>query len=102
MDTGSVDLLRCLGRAAGKRPRVNWGETKMKQMLLAATLLTGAVAMAAPAIAQTAADLGKSLTPTGAIRAGNADGTIPAWTGGLSTPAPGWHVGQNRPDPFAG
>ena len=41
------------------------------------------------------------LTPVGAERAGNPDGTIPAWTGGYTTPAPGWREGQNRPDPFA-
>jgi hypothetical protein len=42
------------------------------------------------------------LTPVGAERGGNAAGTIPAWTGGDTTPAPGWHEGQVRPDPFAG
>ena len=37
--------------------------------------------------AQRAAQLGgEQLTPTGAKRAGNADGSIPAWTGGLTTP----------------
>ncbi len=41
------------------------------------------------------------LTPVGAERAGNKDGTIPAWTGGYTTPASGWHPGQVRPDPFA-
>ncbi len=30
-----------------------------------------------------AAKLGESLTPLGAVKAGNADGSIPAWTGGL-------------------
>ena len=51
--------------------------------------------------AQSFADLGKSLTPTGATRAGNADGTIPAWTGGLHGTPPGWHQGDERPDPYA-
>ena len=73
----------------------------MKQMLLAATLLAGGALAVAPARAQTPADLGKSLTPMGAIRAGNADGTIPAWTGGLTTVPSGWHSGDQRPDPFA-
>ena len=39
-----------------------------------------------PAVARAAADpslLTTSLTPAGAERAGNADGSIPAWTGGL-------------------
>src|SRR5271165_4958466 len=74
----------------------------MRQMLLGATLLLGAFLATVPAAAQTPADLGRSLTPMGAIRAGNAEGTIPAWTGGISTPPAGWHAGQNRPDPFAG
>ena len=54
--------------------------------------------------AEEAAKLGGSeLTPMGAERAGNADGTIPEWTGGLgpdSLPA-GWQRGQDRPDPYA-
>ena len=41
------------------------------------------------------------LTPVGAERAGNADGTIPAWTGGYTTPAAGYQSGAVRPDPFA-
>jgi hypothetical protein len=40
------------------------------------------------------------LTPVGAERAGNADGTIPAWTGGV-TSAPGYVPGTVRPDLFA-
>jgi hypothetical protein len=46
--------------------------------------------------------LGTTLTPWGAIVSGNADGSIPAYTGGLTKPPanydksnPGW-----RPDPF--
>jgi hypothetical protein len=78
----------------------------MKHAMLAATFVAGALSAAVPALAQTgsytAADLGKSLTPMGAVRAGNADGTIPAWTGGYTTPAPGWRPGDPRPDPFAG
>jgi hypothetical protein len=49
---------------------------------------------------QTEADVGKSLTPMGAIRAGNADGTIPAWSGGLAAVPAGWHQGDARPDPY--
>ena len=36
-----------------------------------------------------AAKLDNELTPLGAIRAGNEDGTIPAWTGGITTPPAG-------------
>jgi len=72
----------------------------MKQLLLAATILAGS-ALAGQAGAQTAADLGHSLTPMGAIKAGNADGTIPAWTGGMTTATPGYVPGGPRRDPFA-
>ena len=46
------------------------------------------------------ARLGKDLTPVGAERAGNAEGTIPAWDGGLRTPPPGWTPQQGYIDPF--
>lgn len=70
---------------------------------LKAALFGGALAMAAalPALAQSAADLGKTLTPMGAIKAGNADGTIPEWTGGITKPPAGWQAGQLETDPFA-
>lgn len=44
---------------------------------------------------------GEELTPVGAERAGNADGTIPEWTGGLTEPPPGWEPGDPRIDAFA-
>lgn len=47
-----------------------------------------------------AAQLGKNLTPTGAEKAGNG-GAIPAWTGGVNKPIPGFKVGMFHPDPFA-
>jgi len=50
--------------------------------------------------AQEAAELKSRLTPAGAERAGNAEGTIPAWTGGAVS-APGYVSGAPRPDPFA-
>ena len=50
--------------------------------------------------AKEAARLGKDLTPTGAVRAANANGTIPEWTGGITPPA-GYKVGDHHPDPFA-
>jgi hypothetical protein len=46
--------------------------------------------------------LGKDLTPVGAERAGNADGTIPAWEGGLTQPPAGWTREQGYVDPFPG
>jgi hypothetical protein len=46
------------------------------------------------------ARLGKDLTPVGAERAGNKDGSIPEWTGGITKPPAGWKAGQKRIDPF--
>lgn len=43
---------------------------------------------------------GTPLTPSGAIRAGNADGTIPEWTGGITEPPKGFKW-PNYVDPYA-
>jgi hypothetical protein len=51
--------------------------------------------------ADQAARLDKDLTPLGAERAGNADGTIPAWTGGITQPPAGYTPGMHHPDPYA-
>jgi len=52
--------------------------------------------------ADEAKQLGATLTPVGAEKAGNKDGTIPAWTGGLTTVPAGYQKGSNkRVDPFA-
>ncbi len=40
------------------------------------------------------------LTPVGAERAGNRDGSIPPWTGGVAPSAPGYQQGDPRPDLF--
>lgn len=53
----------------------------MKQLLLAAVLLSLPVCSFAKATPEEAAKLGKELTPVGAERAGNKDGTIPDWVG---------------------
>lgn len=68
-------------------------------VFLAAVQPTGA---GAAVTAREAEQLKSALTPMGAERAGNKDGTIPAWTGGYTHVAPGWHTGEPRPDPFAG
>jgi hypothetical protein len=43
-----------------------------------------------------------SLTPVGAERAANRDGTIPAWTGGFTSSSPGYDSAAPRHDSFAG
>ncbi|WP_277373061.1 DUF1329 domain-containing protein [Pseudomonas sp. AA-38] len=45
--------------------------------------------------------LGRDLTPLGGEMAGNAVGSIPAWSGGVSAPPAGYQVGMHHPDPFA-
>src|SRR5207253_2179481 len=73
--------------------------------------LTAAVLLLAPALLRAAvspeeaARLGAELTPLGGEKAGNADGSIPAWTGGLESAAeagfPNYHPGDHYPDPYA-
>jgi hypothetical protein len=70
---------------------------RMKSVLLGGAI---ALAFSLPALAQSAADLGKTLTPMGAIKAGNADGTIPEWTGGITKPPANWQPGTIEVDPF--
>ena len=48
-----------------------------------------------------AAKLGKELTPLGAIKAGNKEGTIPAWEGGITTPPACYKPRTFHCDPFA-
>ncbi|ODS97641.1 MAG: outer membrane lipoprotein-sorting protein [Lautropia sp. SCN 69-89] len=49
---------------------------------------------------QEAARLGKDLTPVGAEKAGNKEGTIPAWTGGITKAPAGWKPSDPRVDPY--
>jgi hypothetical protein len=44
--------------------------------------------------------LSEDLTPMGSERAGNAEGTIPEWTGGITQPPAGYQVGDHHPTPF--
>ena len=72
--------------------------------IITATLLAsafmGAEAKVPP---EQIARLGADLTPLGSEKAGNADGSIPAWTGGISSPPAGigYEKGKHLPDPFA-
>jgi hypothetical protein len=67
--------------------------------LLLTTVNPFAFAEVSPAEAE---KLKSELTPLGAERAGNKEGTIPAWDGGYTQVWPGYRSGQPRPDPFAG
>ena len=74
----------------------------MKRHLFALACL-GLLAASAGATVSSdeAAKLKTTLTPFGAEKAGNADGSIPAWTGGYTTAIPGFKNGGRRGDPFA-
>lgn len=74
----------------------------MKQVLLSAVLcgLLASGYTQAQVSPEEAAKLKTTLTPLGAERTGNKDGTIPAWDGGLTKPAPGFKNGGRRPDLF--
>jgi hypothetical protein len=66
-----------------------------------AFFLLGAVIAGAQVSPQEAQQLKTTLTPLGAEKAGNKEGTIPAWTGGYTTAMPGFREGGRRGDPFA-
>lgn len=71
----------------------------MQTGVLAISLLAGSVMAAVPE--SEAAKLGTTLTPLGAEKAGNAAGTIPAWTGGLPKNAGTVDSRGFLSDPFA-
>ena len=47
------------------------------------------------------AKLSNELTPIGAVRGANKDGSIPAWNGGITTVPAGYTVGDHHVDPFS-
>lgn len=71
----------------------------MKQIHFALLALFALPAFAA-VTPEEAARLKSELTPLGAEKAGNKDGSIPAWTGGYTTPIAGDKAGGRRGDPF--
>lgn len=76
---------------------------KLKTFLGAGILM--AAGAAGTASGADAGRLGSDLTPMGAEKAGNAAGTIPAWSGGIKSAAeagaPGFKPGGHHPDPYA-
>ncbi|WP_313054243.1 DUF1329 domain-containing protein [Pseudomonas lopnurensis] len=75
----------------------------MKFQVALGLLLSGmSLSSLAAVSADEAAQLGKTLTPVGAEMAGNADGSIPAYEGGLRTAPPGFKPDSGIwADPFA-
>ena len=74
----------------------------VKSLLAAVPLMALAIDAQAYVSSQEAARLGTSLTWVGAEKAGNADGSIPPYSGGLTTAPSSFKAGDSmRPDPFA-
>jgi len=79
----------------------------MKKLIrLAMAGLLFAPAAFAAVSPEEAARLGAELTPLGGEKAANADGSIPAWNGGLKSAADAgfasYHSGEHYADPYAG
>jgi hypothetical protein len=82
------------------RPEI---ERKNLLALLRASAVGIYLAAVSPAVGAASPDysrLGNDLTPVGAERAGNADGTIPPYEGGLKEPPAGWTPQLGYVDPF--
>ena len=74
----------------------------VKSLLTASLLMTLAIDAHAYVSNREAAELGANLTLVGAEQAGNADGSIPPYNGGLTTAPASFKSGDSmRPDPFA-
>lgn len=78
---------------------------RIAKKIIQAIALAAAISLTSGAYAKLTADelsrLGKDLTPVGAEKAGNADGSIPAWSGGLTTAPAGFDARKGFLDPFA-
>jgi Protein of unknown function (DUF1329) len=73
-----------------------------RPLILAALTIAFAGVTHAAATAEEAKKLGNTLTAIGAEKAANKAGTIPEYSGGLTTPPASFKPGDGiRPDPFA-
>nr|WP_211279489.1 DUF1329 domain-containing protein [Cognaticolwellia mytili] len=69
---------------------------------MAVTVALTSTVASAKISTEEAAKLKTELTPFGAVRAANADGSIPEWTGGITSAPAGYTVGDHHIDPFTG
>ncbi|MBL4900674.1 MAG: DUF1329 domain-containing protein [Colwellia sp.] len=74
----------------------------MKNKSLLFTILVAFIssAVSAKISIEDAEKLGKELTPMGAIQAANKNGSIPAWSGGITKAPAGYNVGDHHVDPY--
>jgi Protein of unknown function (DUF1329) len=75
-------------------------KVRLAAMLALAVCSTGALGKGSPQDVAKLGLKGTPLTPVGAERAGNKDGTIPEWTGGITTPPAGYKAGDHHQDPY--
>ncbi len=73
---------------------------KKSTLLVAITVALASNGAMAKSSAEDAAKLGNELTPMGAVKAANADGSIPQWTGGITKAPAGYTVGDHHLDPY--
>jgi hypothetical protein len=78
------------------------GQIKLHRLVAIVAATIAACQAQAAVSADEAKALGTTLTAIGAEKAGNKEGTIPAYTGGLTTAPAGFKPGDGvRPNPFA-
>ena len=75
---------------------------KFALLASAMTLAFGSACLQAKVSEADAAKLGNELTPLGGVKAANADGSIPAWDGGITSAPAGYTPGDFHPDPYPG
>lgn len=73
---------------------------KVTLVSMAVTVALASASASAKVSDEDAAKLEKELTPFGAVRAANKDGSIPSWTGGIKSAPAGYTVGDHHVDPF--
>jgi hypothetical protein len=73
---------------------------KVTLLSLAVSLAFTSGAALAKVSSDEAAKLKSELTPFGAVRAGNKDGSIPEWNGGITQVPAGYTPGDHHPDPY--
>ncbi|MCG7200257.1 DUF1329 domain-containing protein [Marinobacter pelagius] len=77
-------------------------KNKIRNLAVCVAILSASAGVAQAKVSpEEAAKLGNELTPLGAEKAANADGSIPAWTGGYTESHPGFEEGDRTFNPFA-
>ena len=78
--------------------RINMNKVTLLSLTISMVISTGALAKVP---SDQAAKLSAELTPVGATRAANKDGSIPEWTGGITKLPAGYTVGDHHLDPYS-